>query len=1038
MISHPTPPPTPPRAQLRSPHPKPQGVPLSLRAVVHSPLQAVALKSHPHIGRIVIMDATFGVAGSDFEFYVNMGVHPTTQVSLPLAFFVRKRQPKGEAEDGAKTADLLWFMETLRSAYNFPPTAFMMVDKCSASLHAFAQSVINDWLSASVGWATREYAPPLGLAAAAGGGMEEEGTVDVSPGARVSLADVDSLLRAVSNGVTTEEVALLDGYLRAHERNTVEQRGASRAVAPQRFTSPTVHIPPHLAAAARELFGQWAEHYPCLVRALSRRIGAALNDAADAVPLAVKKPAAVERALAELQKLAPYVADNGSKLSQFFSVCVERLARLCHFHAVKAMKEHVQREHTVPGSAAEVLEVWETRVKKGIDRLYRASAESVDEEWGRFKEEFAEFPKLVSYFATNWMSAHWRVLWTGSGREHLPHFYINTSNYCEIFFKVCKQDLLMGERPTDGVALFKLLIGVPSQPDSVDTSYVASRLVNISHIQSGITNMRTPDRVHLDPVEDDVKNFLRAKGVRDVAGWEGLLYEVAGPDALEQLRLGRSAGDHPWHLVNLYHGCSCECSASYHHHVLAARVFHLEKARPRCWRDAETSFLYPQELPSTLPPTEALLKPFGEEALALPTVPEINSTYNTIFSLAAQLFSRVSTTSVLTAEERLVDLPADAGPDAIVERGCDVAKLQALVRALHKVNDAVGQLQGEQRLPSARKGPSETSARCAEDIAGRQQFRSAISRGAMVGGGAKVVVAAPAGAPAPSPAGAPAPSPAGAPAAAAAKRPRGGGSGSGGGGGGGGGGGAGGSGGGGGGGGEGALSPPLAPAPEPHQSKLTRISAGVGVFAPPQHAEEMEALQETVRQLQLEVSGLRPLQDTVRKLRCEVRQLRPLRETARQLRLEVTLASRKWEHFAEIVHAECMERRDEMLRTLREVAPALARGAAARWAETEIPGLPRWSSAVRAQLIAAATADAPVAAYAAVGPPPAASAVPAAASAVGLLPSTAAASPMGQAVFTASAPPGLPAAFSPVCFAGFGGICSCVKCAGAVTRTRTT
>ena len=198
-------------------------------------------------------------------------------------------------------------------------------------------------------------------------------------------------------------------------------------------------------------------------------------------------------------------------------------------------------------------------------------------------------------------------------------------------------------------------------------------------------------------------------------------------------------------------------------------------------------------------------------------------------------------------------------------------------------------------------------------------------------------------------------------------------------------------------------------------------------------------MQETVRLLQLEVRELRPLLPLNRKLRREVRELRavvrelsPLRESVDQLRLEVPLASRKWEHFAEIVRAECMERRDEMLRTLQQVAPELARRAAARWADTEIPGLPRWSSAVRAQL-SAAMATAPVAAYPAVEPLPAAPAAPAAALTVRLLPSPAAAPPVGQAVVTASTPAGQPAAASSACFAGFGGLCSCVRCRVAGT-----
>ena len=74
-----------------------------------------------------------------------MYVHPETQISVPLAFFIRKC---GSEEDPHPLIpDLRWMEGVLQQRFGFPAPRYIIVDKCAGSLSAQAQLVKADWSS---------------------------------------------------------------------------------------------------------------------------------------------------------------------------------------------------------------------------------------------------------------------------------------------------------------------------------------------------------------------------------------------------------------------------------------------------------------------------------------------------------------------------------------------------------------------------------------------------------------------------------------------------------------------------------------------------------------------------------------------------------------------------------------------------------------------------------------------------------------------------------------------------------------------------
>ena len=664
------------------------------------------MASLPGFQYLRIMDATFGVGMAKLDFFAIMYVHPTTQVSVALAHFLRLK-----GTDDAPhplIPDLVWMQEVLERDFGMDAPRYVIVDKCKGSLGAFATEVKAKW---------RECADASGRAAGA-------------------LKDVLETLTLISSGVTPPEEAALAAYL----ADAVATHGTSLPVP----SAAGVVISPSAVAAAAEYFGPWASQHPTLVRALAKHLSAELLDGAAAVASAETLAGAINDALAKLQRLAWVVADNDSALSALFRRLVERWIRLCYFHAKKAIKEHTQKHGTIP--AKDFAVVWVDEIEPSLDAIFGAppgdGPTGLDTLWANFKVDYgARYPNLVSYLAEHWMSPEWLLLWTGSGRFSIGHFFVNTSNPAEGYFRQSKSGPVMGgQMPSDPIVLIEQLIGLPTNPSSIEMSYFMAQYIKISDILSRATNMRLPARTHISALRISINELLAAEGaVRDVTGAEGVLYDVV-------TKAGRAApallfgGVVETRRLSLYHGCPCSDPNFFCKCLLAARIVHLRKGRARCWRDKELSPFFNEDgvEPASVDDLFASVAESAATAVADITPAAARAAYDAQSSvLTAKANALVGTLNQLASDPPPV-LGDDATRGEVAELAARALTLGRLAERMTAVERLAAALAG--RIPVAAGSARQfaRSARSKEEVDERPTvplvFSGALSPAAAVAG----------------------------------------------------------------------------------------------------------------------------------------------------------------------------------------------------------------------------------------------------------------------------------------------------------------
>jgi len=259
-----------------------------------------------------VMDSTFGIGLQELDFFILMYVHPETQISLPLAFFLRKRG--SQADPHPLVPDLRWMEQVLQQRFGFPTPRYIIVDKCMGSLTAQAQLVKADWASQRI-----QTVPPVV-------GPESEFRRDPT----LVLQASQILLQKIAADCTADEVSALSRYLSQRGRSS----GESVAL------SATCVIPVDTAATSQSVFGEWALLHPTLVRGLAQKLHAVFVSTKAAVLTCDESAGAVDAALREVQSYSWAIADNDSDVSRCFRLLVERWIRLCYFHAKKAIREH--------------------------------------------------------------------------------------------------------------------------------------------------------------------------------------------------------------------------------------------------------------------------------------------------------------------------------------------------------------------------------------------------------------------------------------------------------------------------------------------------------------------------------------------------------------------------------------------------------------------------------------------------------------------------------------------------------------------------
>ena len=218
--------------------------------------------------------------------------------------------------------------------------------------------------------------------------------------------------------------------------------------------------------------------------------------------------------------------------------------------------------------------------------------------WGALQVKYAAKEAMIKYLSTQWVNDDWKDLWTSAYRDDIAHFLIETSNAAEGFFNVSKNDILHDRYNSDIMVYLAALVGTPSNPDSVFTSYLYSLVLELQQMLSGVTNMRLPRRKRADRMRDAVYEIVGAHGgegsVQDVPGFEGLFYHVASAAVRDDLMHARQPRLEDFYLVDILRNkCPCKHQVSHCKHVHAARTAHVFRYRRRpTWHDAETSLYW--------------------------------------------------------------------------------------------------------------------------------------------------------------------------------------------------------------------------------------------------------------------------------------------------------------------------------------------------------------------------------------------------------------------------------------------------------------
>ena len=122
-----------------------RGTVTHLRVLLISPLQMLMIRSHPGMGAVVVLDATFGICSHGLQFFPLVFIHPITQHALVVALYVRLANAAsvadGEADKGDMTAALAqlqdWFFDMSGRMIKV-----LLVDRCAASLASSVSAVV--------------------------------------------------------------------------------------------------------------------------------------------------------------------------------------------------------------------------------------------------------------------------------------------------------------------------------------------------------------------------------------------------------------------------------------------------------------------------------------------------------------------------------------------------------------------------------------------------------------------------------------------------------------------------------------------------------------------------------------------------------------------------------------------------------------------------------------------------------------------------------------------------------------------------------
>ena len=365
--------------------------------------------------------------------------------------------------------------------------------------------------------------------------------------------------------------------------------------------------------------------------------------------------------------------------------------------------------------------------------------------------------KLLAYLGKEWMSESWKWLWMEAGRINVSHYCIRTSNIAEEENRQVKGTggpILDGRACSDPVVVIKAEIGLPSDPDSVQRSYVMGRAVRIAHVMGGQTNMRLPRRVFISPMRVKLAEiFASPYNVLDVESSIGQHYDIANADTRARLSAAVAVAAPPddvggircgYYRVSIFHSHECkETDSFFCKHLLAARRKHLELGRTRCWRDNELApyFTDPALVGEGLSVTDLFAQASADVVPA--TAEDINVQVQAQISVLNSKYTAVTSamTQLSLSAQRLSLLTAHATLEARIARAAHSRGLAHLTTLLAGIEKRALELAGVHRVSATGAQTAPRSARSADDIANQRRTPLAFTGTVLSAGAASMLIA---------------------------------------------------------------------------------------------------------------------------------------------------------------------------------------------------------------------------------------------------------------------------------------------------------
>ena len=461
--------------------------------------------------RIRVCDATFSIGNHALQLFGVLALEPETSIAVPVAWFI-----VGAPVD---TDAIEWCFEQCAEA-GIPPAFVTMFDKSLVEFNAAARVAASRWHSEKGETARSAVLEDLAFLA------------NFATDVEVKLAQ--SLLERTPGGtlygprVLPPRPSQLDGFADLGQLTEQDQSALRRVFKPE------------LLVYGRVLFG--------LARILQERIASRI------VPLSPS----YNTWHASMRPLLPFthfVRLDGPIRSFLDDYCLV-FALLCLFHVKQALTKQVlskrgtstaqQRKQVV----AEFISFVESAPVSGWEApfaAYRAKWEGVvaDSWW--------------MYLQNEWLCDEWRCLLFVSEREVFARLYIDTTNGIELVWRVFKYDWLLHRRVSTYAIAFRLLFGVPWEPESAFLSLTGRILFTLAQIRDGAVRppLRRRVQVMLDKVTpllqraDENPSFLQLD--RDDSCW-GVIEAsssqfYSGPTA--SLPLYEAGVDHPSGAVSM-------------------------------------------------------------------------------------------------------------------------------------------------------------------------------------------------------------------------------------------------------------------------------------------------------------------------------------------------------------------------------------------------------------------------------------------------------------------------------------------------------